>query len=112
MGQSSTHRSVQLLFRGLLLQSLLLEGLLCGGGWRQILWAEAEALQKLKNSAVLFLELCNQVTLCTDFIGKLKIKTKPELILEPGNKCFKHGYLRFPRSQPAGAASALPVSSS
>lgn len=67
----STHRPSQLLFRVLLLQSLLLDGLLGGGGRRQVLRAEAEALQKLKDSVIFFLELCNQVTPFSSFGRKL-----------------------------------------
>lgn len=51
-----------LLLGGLLLQGLLLEGLLGDGGRRQVLRAEAEALQELEHPAVLFLELCDQVS--------------------------------------------------
>lgn len=60
-----------MLFRGLLLQSLLLKGLLGGGGRRHVLRAEAKALQKLKNSVIFFLELRNQVTPFSSFGGKL-----------------------------------------
>lgn len=72
----STHRPSQLLFRVLLLQSLLLEGLLSGGGRRQVLRAEAEALQKLENSVIFLLELCNQVTSFSSFGRKLHAKKK------------------------------------
>lgn len=55
---NSTHRSLDLLFRSLLLQSFLLKGLFCGGGGRrQVLWAEAKALKKLEDLTVLFLKL-------------------------------------------------------
>lgn len=63
-----------MLFSRLLLQSLPLEGLLGGRGWRQVLRAEAEALQKFKNSLVLVLELRDQVALGTDLIGKLETR--------------------------------------
>lgn len=72
--ESSTHRSLRLLFSRLLLQSLPFEGLLGGRGWRQVLRAEAEALQKFKNSLVLVLELRDQVALGTNFIGKLETR--------------------------------------
>lgn len=72
----STHRRSQLLFRGLLLQSLLLKGLLSGGGRRQVVRAEAKALQKLKNSVIFFLELGNQVTPFSSFGRKLHARRK------------------------------------
>lgn len=70
----STHRPGQLLFRGLLLQRLLLEGLLSGGGGRQVLWAEAKALQKLENFVIFLLELGNQVSPFSSFGRKLHAK--------------------------------------
>lgn len=64
--------SLQLLFGGLFLQRLLLKLLFCGCGWRQVLWAEAEALQKSQYVAVLLLKLGDQVSFCADFVRKLE----------------------------------------
>lgn len=64
----------------LLLQRLLLKWPLHGSGrLRQVLRAEAEALQQFQDPVVLLLKLRDQVSLCADFIRKLmgkKRKTK------------------------------------
>lgn len=78
--------SLQLLFGSLFLQRFLLRLFFCGCGWRQVLWAEAEALQKSEDVAVLLLKLGDQVSFCADFVRKLK---KMEYKNRIGKQCVE-----------------------
>lgn len=88
--QNGTHGSLELLFRAVLLQGFLAGangragcGDGGGGGCRQVFRAEAEALQKLKHAAVLFLELGHQVALGADLARKLETNTQRTLLRSP-----------------------------
>lgn len=107
---------MQLLLGGLLLESLLLEGLTSGGGGRQVLRTEAEALQKLENSIILVLEQRYYVALCATNTRKLEIK---EVHISFTDTQGPNAQFQTPTTHPlththipVGGAAALPVSSS
>lgn len=87
---NETYRCLQLPRRRPL-ERLPLRGLFRGGGWREVLRAEAEALQKLENSTVLLLELGDQVALCAGFVRKLETKGKvfKNRFPNPTNACMR-----------------------